>query len=238
MKYILTGTSGFIGSEILAQCLSNQLITSLLIFSRRPLPDIESRDPRIKIVVLDNFLSYPESVKSELTGVKAVLWTLGGSNSRPTPKGKCDEVEVQYPLALATALIEASKKPAEHVCHVVKIRFLFISGTFSVRDQNKSLWMLEEGRKARGLAETKLLELAEKNADFEAAVIKCGYVLRNESAVPEVLVEVSRNAIRVDELAAAMIEIAVMGSGSKTFGNSELRSMGKRLLKERREKYK
>jgi hypothetical protein len=35
------------------------------------------------------------------------------------------------------------------VCHVVKIRFLFISGTFSVRDQKKSLWMLEEGRKAR-----------------------------------------------------------------------------------------
>jgi hypothetical protein len=58
-------------------------------------------------------------------------------------------VEVQYPLALARALIEASKKPAEHVCHVVKTRFLFISGTFSVRDQKKSLWMLEEGRKAR-----------------------------------------------------------------------------------------
>jgi len=80
---------------------------------------------------------------------KATGRTLGGSNSRPTPKGKCDEVEVQYPLALARALIEASKKPAEHVCHVVRIRFLFISGMFSVRDQNKSLWMLEEGRKAR-----------------------------------------------------------------------------------------
>jgi hypothetical protein len=58
-------------------------------------------------------------------------------------------VEVQYPLTLAKALIEASKKPAEHVCHVVKIRFLFISGWFSVRDQGKHLWMLEEGRKAR-----------------------------------------------------------------------------------------
>jgi hypothetical protein len=74
MKYILTGTSGFIGSEILTHCLSNPLITSLLILSRRPLPDIESRDPRIKVLVLDNFLSYPESTKSELSGVKAVLW--------------------------------------------------------------------------------------------------------------------------------------------------------------------
>jgi hypothetical protein len=75
--------------------------------------------------------------------------TLGGSNSNPTPKGKGDEIEVQYPLTLASAVIEASKSPAEHVCHVVKIRFLFISRTFSVRDQGKSLWVLEEGRKAR-----------------------------------------------------------------------------------------
>jgi hypothetical protein len=74
---------------------------------------------------------------------------LGGSNSNPIPKGKCDEVEVQYPLALAKALIEASKSPAEHVCHVVKIRFLLISGALSVRDQTKNLWILEEGRKAR-----------------------------------------------------------------------------------------
>jgi hypothetical protein len=74
MKYILTGTSGFIGSEILTHCLSNPLITSLLILSQRPLPDIESCDPRIKVLVLDNFLSYPASIKSELSGVKAVLW--------------------------------------------------------------------------------------------------------------------------------------------------------------------
>ena len=74
MKYILAGTSGFIGSEILTHCLSNPLITSLLILSRRPLPDIESRDPKIKVIVLDDFLSYPESAKSDFGGVKAVLW--------------------------------------------------------------------------------------------------------------------------------------------------------------------
>jgi transcription initiation factor TFIIIB Brf1 subunit/transcription initiation factor TFIIB len=83
------------------------------------------------------------------------------------------------------------------------------------------------------LAETKLLELAEQNKDFEAVIVKCGYVLKKESAVPEVLVGVSRQAIRVDELAAAMVESAVMGSGSRTIGNAESRSMGKKLLKER-----
>jgi hypothetical protein len=84
----------------------------------------------------------------------------------------------------------------------------------------------------QGLAETRLLKLAEENRDFEAVVIKCGYVLRKETPVPDVLVSMSRQAIRVDELAAAMVELAVMGSESKTIGNAELRSMGKRLLKE------
>jgi hypothetical protein len=74
MKYVLTGTSGFIGAEILTQCLSNPLITSLLILSRRSLPLVAALDPRIKVVVLENFLSYPDSLKSELIGVKAVLW--------------------------------------------------------------------------------------------------------------------------------------------------------------------
>jgi hypothetical protein len=74
MKYILTGTSGFIGAEILTHCLSNPLITSLLILSRRPLPSVTALDPRIKVIVLENFLSYTDSLKSELTGVKAVLW--------------------------------------------------------------------------------------------------------------------------------------------------------------------
>jgi hypothetical protein len=74
MKYILTGTSGFIGAEILTQCLSSPLVTSLLILSRRPLPSVAALDPRIKVLVLGTFLSYPDSLKSELSGVKAVLW--------------------------------------------------------------------------------------------------------------------------------------------------------------------
>jgi nucleoside-diphosphate-sugar epimerase len=74
MKYILTGTSGFIGTEILSRCLQNPLITSLLILSRPPLPSVESLDPRIKVIVIDNFLSYPASLNEEFVGVKAVLW--------------------------------------------------------------------------------------------------------------------------------------------------------------------
>jgi hypothetical protein len=90
----------------------------------------------------------------------------------------------------------------------------------------------------QGLAETKLLELAEKSGNFETVVIKCGYVLKKDNVVPELFVGFSKQAIRVDELAAAMVELAVMGSGSKTIRNAELRGLGKRLLKEQMERYK
>ena len=74
MKFILTGTSGFIGGEILSQCLALPSMASLIILSRRPLPEIGARDPRIFIIVLENFLIYPEDVAKQLAGAKACLW--------------------------------------------------------------------------------------------------------------------------------------------------------------------
>jgi hypothetical protein len=76
MKFILTGTSGFIGGEILSQCLSLPSLSTLIILSRRPLPEISARDPRISIIVLKNFLVYPEEVVKQLAGTKACLWYL------------------------------------------------------------------------------------------------------------------------------------------------------------------
>jgi hypothetical protein len=46
-----------------------------------------------------------------------------------------------------------------------------------------------------------------------------------------VLVGSSRQAIRVDELAAAMIGTAINGNEADTIGNAELRRRGKKLLK-------
>jgi uncharacterized protein YbjT (DUF2867 family) len=74
MKILLAGATGFIGSEILSQSLLNPSITSIIILSRRLLPDLEARDPRIKIVVLDNFLVYSNDLVSGLDGVEACLW--------------------------------------------------------------------------------------------------------------------------------------------------------------------
>lgn len=74
MKVILAGSTGLIGSEVLSHLIQNKNITSIIILSRRPLPEIAARDSRIKVIVLSNFLVYEEEVRNELSGARAVLW--------------------------------------------------------------------------------------------------------------------------------------------------------------------
>lgn len=56
-------------------------------------------------------------------------------------------------------------------------------------------------------------------------------VVGTKKPVPEFVLSASRSAIRVNELAAAMIDIALDGSATDTMGNSKLRQRRKKLLR-------
>lgn len=71
MKIILTGSTGFIGQEVLLQCLSHPQITSLIVLSRRGLP---ISDPKLKVVLLEDFTKMPEDVLRELKGCEGCIW--------------------------------------------------------------------------------------------------------------------------------------------------------------------
>ena len=77
MKVILTGSTGFIGQEVLEQCLQNSSITSIVALSRRELPpSVVDHNPKLKVTIVDNFLSYPESVLQDINGAEACIWYL------------------------------------------------------------------------------------------------------------------------------------------------------------------
>jgi hypothetical protein len=71
MKLILTGTSGFIGSEVLSQALRHPSITSIVALSRKP---IQNSDPKLKVLLIDDFEHYSPSALSELSGAEACIW--------------------------------------------------------------------------------------------------------------------------------------------------------------------
>jgi nucleoside-diphosphate-sugar epimerase len=74
MKSILTGCTGFIGSEVLSQCLRNPTITSVVVLSRRQLPDSVINDPKLNVVIMEDFNSYPVPVLKEFAGADACIW--------------------------------------------------------------------------------------------------------------------------------------------------------------------
>ena len=72
MKIILTGTAGFIGNEVLQQCVAKAAITSIVALSRRPLNNVI--DPKVKVVVLNDSMAYGEDVLREVEGAEACIW--------------------------------------------------------------------------------------------------------------------------------------------------------------------
>lgn len=74
MKVILAGSTGFIGSEVLTQCLANPAITSLVALSRRKLPNPVCSDPKLKTVILEDFTAYSDEVLEECAGAEGCIW--------------------------------------------------------------------------------------------------------------------------------------------------------------------
>ena len=72
MKIVLTGTTGFVGTEVLTQCLSQPAIKSILVLSRRPIDSVTH--PKLKVVILEDFTVYGEEVLKDLEGAEACIW--------------------------------------------------------------------------------------------------------------------------------------------------------------------
>lgn len=74
MKLILTGCTGFIGGEVLSQCLQNPSVTSIVALSRRKLPDSVGSDGKLKVIVMKDFNAYSEEVVREMEGAGGCIW--------------------------------------------------------------------------------------------------------------------------------------------------------------------
>jgi nucleoside-diphosphate-sugar epimerase len=74
MKVSLTGSTGFIGREVLEQCLQNARITSIIALSRRELSPSVTHNPKLKVLIMENFLSYSPSILREIRDAEACIW--------------------------------------------------------------------------------------------------------------------------------------------------------------------
>ncbi|KAF4625828.1 hypothetical protein G7Y89_g12334 [Cudoniella acicularis] len=212
MKVILLGSTGFIGKEVLDQCLKNPAITSLIALSRRDLPG-EAANPKLTVVIIEDFKLYPDSVLEQLKGADACIWSIGTYNWDPV-------VELEYPEAFQEALLK--------VVDVKKtFTYVYLGGAFTEPDQEKTLWFYSEGRRVRGLAQTKFLEFGKQNRNVKTYVVRPAGVLPGDG---NALLGYLLPTVSVRRLAAVMVDLAANGGSEQVVVNKVIVKRGRELL--------
>lgn len=73
MKVIITGSSGFIGTNIIKACISNPSVTQIFALTRKPLPASISSHSKVKTIIVEDFMKL-DDVLEQCAGASACIW--------------------------------------------------------------------------------------------------------------------------------------------------------------------
>ncbi|KAA8565340.1 hypothetical protein MFRU_045g00430 [Monilinia fructicola] len=213
MKVILSGSTGYIGSEVLTQCLNHPSITSIVLLTRRD-PRGLAENPKVKVIIVNDFTSYDESTIEELRTANAAIWCLG------TYHGD-EKVDVEYPLTFINTI--KTRPPG-----LTQFRYVQLGGAFTeppVQDglKQRSLWYFANGRRIRGLAEARVLACSEDDPQnaFTVHLVKPGAVLPRSMDIFQCILG-SSLSIGIGELGATMVDLAVHRNEKVVFQNDDI----------------
>ncbi|KAJ6007184.1 hypothetical protein N7522_005535 [Penicillium canescens] len=206
MKVILTGSTGFVGREVLSQCLQHPAITSIVVLSRRNLPAHE----KLQVAIVEDFLTYSNSIREEIKDADACIWTLG--KARMPDNDTARHVSLDYTLTAARVFQETCQTP---------FRFIYCSGAAAERDQTKPLWFMQDYRRIRGQVENEILEFARDHTGFEAHIMRPAMVLARDMSLRSLAFSLGPS-VKVDDLARTMLDLALIGGQKNIWENADM----------------
>ncbi|EED13040.1 nucleoside-diphosphate-sugar epimerase, putative [Talaromyces stipitatus ATCC 10500] len=119
--------TGFISREVLEQCLQSTRITSIIALSRRDLATTLTGNPKLKGLIMNNFLSYSLSIMQEVQGAEACILALGKARMLDNETNKT--ISIEYTLTAARAFNESFSAQKETTNdNNSKLRFPYLSG--------------------------------------------------------------------------------------------------------------
>jgi nucleoside-diphosphate-sugar epimerase len=220
MKIVITGATGYIGHEVLDQCLREPRITSIIAIGRRS-PHLNH--PKLAVIIQEDFSQYPASVISQIQDANACIYCLG-TNIPVKPAELNRKINFEY--ATSTAKMFAS------IPHTVgsPFRFIYLSGALPEKNPEKRIWFLADNRKMRGELENQLLRLHEDHraSGFSVSIARPGFVQPKGANVRGWLISIVANAIMLDDIGSAMVHLAIQKDEGVILENESLKTLAKK----------
>lgn len=70
----MTGATGFVGREAVAQCIANPEISSILVLTRRNIDETLSQSSKVHVILHQDFQNYPPALLEQLKGSHGCIW--------------------------------------------------------------------------------------------------------------------------------------------------------------------
>lgn len=236
MKILLTGATGFIGTEILEQCIKHNYIEHIYCLTRKTLARKFRTHKKVTQIIHEDFSTYPDSLLQKLTDYKieGCIWTLGLPPEKMEDKDEAEKIEIHYKHQAATALAASIATKLDPDLPPMKqkfpFRFVFVSGWGAEQNQFRSLWFWATSRKIKGAGEKAVFDVADTSElvkgkrCFEAIALRAGGVIVKGDDTSTLLWEAAAPYIAVDRLAKCAIKIVQEGTGyegKRTLENKE-----------------
>lgn len=108
MKIILTGATGFVGSNLLMHLIADARISEITCISRRPI-GVSAR--KMATILHDDFLSYDSALLDQLAGHDGCIWALGGKASDLGEPEEFARITHGFTLTLAEGIAARASGP-------------------------------------------------------------------------------------------------------------------------------
>ncbi|CAD6564827.1 MAG: hypothetical protein ASARMPREDX12_004449 [Alectoria sarmentosa] len=242
MKLIVAGASGFVATEVIRQSLSIPNITSVIAIARRPVSTPLNLGhgadaSKLHSVVLDDYGTYPDHLNKQLAGADACIWTVAITprKSRGLEFEEVRRVCQENTLAGLRAMFKANSEGGSR--GAPPFRFMYMSGTATERDQNKTPSWMPQYSLMRGETENQVLAFAaEHKGAVEACVAKPGLITAPGQILKTIFATVLKYAmslpnVDVTEVSAAMLHEVIHGFEKEPLENDDLVTIGRQALK-------
>ncbi|KAK4693336.1 hypothetical protein P7C71_g4045, partial [Lecanoromycetidae sp. Uapishka_2] len=242
MKLIVAGASGFVATEVIRQSLSMPKVTSVVAVARRPVsapsnPGPDADTSKLHSVVLDDYGSYADEVTKHFASADACIWTVAITprKSRGIDFKEVRRVCQDATLAGLQAMFEARSKAGNNA---KPLRFMYVSGSATERDQNKTPRYMPQYCLMRGETENRVLAFAAEHKDaVEACVSKPGLITAPGQILKTMSAMVMKSVISVPnvdirEISAAMLNQVVNGFEKEPLENEDLVRIGRKVLED------